>query len=121
MGERKILLAVLSVVLTFVSCKCHKAVVTESDSSFVIKERVVMLRDSVRWKDSTYYDTLHDTWHHERIVEKYLFRDVAKMDSTQNNQTRQPIIINRDKKSNNDWLFVCFFVVILVFLLRKCN
>ena len=121
MGERKILFAVLSIVLTFVSCRSNKAVVAESDSSFVIKERVVMFRDSVRWKDSTYYDTLHDTWHHERIVEKYLFRDVAKMDSTQNNQTRQPIIINRDKNSNKDCLFVCFFVVILVFLLRKRN
>lgn len=121
MGERKILFAVLSVVLTLVSCICHKAVVTESDSSFAVKQRVVTLRDSVRWKDSTYYDTLHDTWHHERIVEKYLFRDVAKMDSTQNNQTRKPILINRDKNSNNDWLFVCFFVVILVFLLRKRN
>ena len=121
MGERKILFAVLPIVLTLVSCRSHKAVVAESDSSFAVKERVVMLRDSVRWKDSTYYDTLHDTWHHERIVEKYLFRDVTKMDSTQNNQTRQPIIINRDKNSNNDWLFVCFFVVILVFLLRKRN
>ena len=121
MGERKILLAVLSVVLTLVSCRSNKAVVAESDSSFAVKERVMMFRDSVRWKDSTYYDTLHDTWHHERIVEKYHFRDVAKMDSTQNNQTRQPIIINRDKNSNNDWLFVCFFVVILVFLLRKRN
>ena len=121
MGERKILFAVLSVVLTLVSCRSYKAVVTESDSSFVVKERVVMLRDSVRLKDSTYYDTLHDTWHHERIVEKYLFRDFTKMDSTKNNQTRQPIIINRDKNSNNDWLFVCFFVVILVFLLRKRN
>lgn len=121
MGERKILLAVLSVALTLVSCRSNKAVVTESDSSFVVKERVMMLRDSVRWKDSTYYDTLHDTWHHERIVEKYLFRDVAKMDSTQNNQIRLPIIINRDKNSNNDLLFVCFFVVILVFLLRNRN
>ena len=121
MGERKILFAVLSVVLTLVSCRSNKAVVAESDSSFVVKERVVMLRDSVRWKDSTYYDTLHDTWHHERIVEKYLFRDVAKIDSTQNNQTRQPIIINRDKNSNNDLLFVCFFVVILVFLSRNRN
>ena len=121
MGERKILLAVLSVVLTLVSCRSNKAVVAVSDSSFVVKERVVMFRDSVRLKDSTYYDTLHDTWHHERIVEKYLFRDVAKMDSTQNNQTRQPIIINRDKNINNDWLFVCFFVVILVFLLRNRN
>ena len=121
MGERKILFAVLSVVLTFVSCRSNKAVVAESDSSFVLKERVVMFRDSVRFKDSTYYDTLHDTWHHERIVEKYLFRDVAKMDSTQNNHIRQPIIIKRDNNSNNDWLFVCFFVVILVFLLRKRN
>ena len=121
MGERKILFAVLSVVLTFVSCRSYKAVVAESDSSFVIKERVVMFRDSVRWKDSTYFDTLHDTWHHERIVEKYLFRDVTKMDSTKNNQTRQPIIINRDKNSNKDWLFVGFFVVVLVFLLRKRN
>ena len=121
MGERTILFAVLSVVLTLVSCRSNKAVVTESDSSFVVKERVVMLRDSVRWKDSTYYDTLHDTWHHERIVEKYLFRDVTKMDSTKNNQIRQPIIINRDNNNNNDWLFVCFFVVVLVFLLRKRN
>lgn len=121
MGERKILFAVLSVVLTLASCRSNKAVVAESDSSFAVKERVVMLRDSVRWKDSTYYDTLHDTWHHERIVEKYLFRDVAKMDSSKNNHIRQPIIINRDKNSNNDWLFVCFFVVILVFLLRKRN
>ena len=121
MGERKILFAVLPIVLTFASCRSNKAVVAESDSSFAVKERFVMLRDSVRWKDSTYYDTLHDTWHHERIVEKYLFRDVTKMDSIQNNQTRQPIIINRDKNSNNDWLFVCFFVVILVFLLRKRN
>lgn len=121
MGERKILFAVLSVVLTFVSCRSNKAVVTESDSSFVVNERVVMLRDSVRLKDSTYYDTLHDTWHHERIVEKYLFRDVTKMDSTKNSKTRQPIIFYRDKNSNNDWLFVCFFVVILVFLLRKRN
>ena len=121
MGERKILFAVLSVVLTLVSCRSHKAVVAESDSSFVIKERVVMFRDSVRWKDSTYYDTLHDTWHHERIVEKYLFRDVTKMDSSQNNQIRQPFIIQRDKNSNNDWLFVCFFVVFVVFLLRKRN
>lgn len=121
MGERKILLAVLSVVLTLLSCRSNKAVVTESDSSFVVKERVVMLRDSVRWKDSTYYDTLHDTWHHERIVEKYLFRDVAKMDSTKNNHSRQPIILYRYKNSNNDWLFVCFFVVILVFLLRNRN
>lgn len=121
MGERKILLAVLSVVLTLVSCRSNKAVVAESDSSFVIKERVVMLRDSVMWKDSTYYDTLHDTWHHERIVEKYHFRDVTKMDSTKNSKTRQPIIINREKNSNNDWLFVCFFVVVFVFLLRKRN
>lgn len=121
MGERKILLAVLSVVLTLVSCRSNKAVVTASDSSFVFKERVVMLRDSVRLKDSTYYDTLHYTWHHERIVEKYLFRDVTKMDSTKNNQIRQPIIINRDKKSNNDWLFVGFFVVFVVFLLRNRN
>ena len=121
MGERKILFAVLSFVLTFVSCRSYKAVVAESDSSFVVNERVVMLRDSVRWKDSTYYDTLHDTWHHERIVEKYLFRDVTKMDSTKNSKTRQPIIINREKNSNNDWLFVCFFVVVLVFLLRKRN
>ena len=121
MGERKILFAVLSVVLTLASCRSNKAVVAESDSSFAVKERVVMLRDSVRWEDSTYYDTLHDTWHHERIVEKYLFRDVAKMDSSKNNQIRQPIIINRDNNSNNDLLFVCFFVVILVFLLRKRN
>lgn len=120
MGKRKILLAVLSVVLLN-GCNSHKAVVTESDSSFVVKERVLMLRDSVRWKDSTYYDTLHDTWHHERIVEKYLFRDFAKMDSTQNSKTRQPIILYRDKNSNNDWLFVCFFVVLVVFLLRKRN
>lgn len=121
MGERKILFAVLSVVLTLVSCRSNKAVVAESDSSFAVKERVVILRDSVRWKDSTYYDTLHDTWHHERIVEKYLFRDFTKMDSTKNSKTRQPIIINREKNSNNDWLFVCFFVVVLVFLLRKRN
>lgn len=121
MGERKILFAVLSVVLTFVSCRSNKAVVAESDSSFAVKERVVMLRDSVRWKDSTYYDTLNDTWHHERIVEKYLFRDVTKMDSSRNNQTRQPIIINREKNSNNNWLFVCFFVVFVVFLLRNRN
>ena len=121
MGKRKILFAVLSVVLTLASCRSHKAVVAVSDSSFAVKERVVMLRDSVRWKDSTYYDTLYDTWHHERIVEKYLFRDVAKMDSNQNNQTRQPIIIKRDNNINKDWLFVCFFVVILVFLLRKRN
>lgn len=121
MGERKILFAVLPIVLTLASCRSHKAVVAESDSSFVLKERVVMLRDSVRWIDSTYYDTLHDTWHHERIVEKYLFRDVVKKDSSKNNQIRQPIIINRDKNSNKDWLFVCFFVVILVFLLRKRN
>ena len=119
MGERKILFAVLPIVLTLASCRSNKAVVAESDSSFAVKERVVMLRDSVRLKDSTYYDTLHDTWHHERIVEKYLFRDVAKMNSTQKNQTRKPIIINRDKNSNNDWLFVCFFVVIVVFLLRN--
>lgn len=121
MGARKILLGVLPIVLTLVSCGTRKAVVTESDSSFVVKERVVMMRDSVRWKDSTYYDTLHDTWHHERIVEKYLFRDVAKMDSTQNSQTRQPIILYRDRNSNNDWLFVCFFIVLAVFLLRKRN
>ena len=121
MGERKILFAVLPVVLTLASCRSNKAVVAESDSSFAVKERVVMLRDSVRWKDSTYYDTLHDTWHHERIVEKYLFRDVAKMDSSKNNQIRQPIIINRDKNSNNDLLFVGFFVVFVVFLLRKRN
>ena len=121
MGERKILFAVLSVVLTLVSCRSNKAVVTESDSSFVVKERVVMLRDSVRLKDTTYYDTLHDTWHHERIVEKYLFRDATKMDSIKNSKTRQPIIINREKNSNNDWLFVCFFVLVLVFLLRKRN
>ena len=121
MGEKKILLAVLSVVLTLVSCRSHKAVVAESDSSFVVKERVVMLRDSVMLKDSTYYDTLHDTWHHERIVEKYLFRDATKMDSTKNNHIRQPIIINRDKNSNNDWLFVGFFVMFVVFLLRKRN
>lgn len=120
MGKRKILLAVLSVVLLN-GCNSHKAVVTESDSSFVVKKRVIMLHDSVRWKDSTYYDTLHDTWHHERIVEKYLFRDVAKMDSTHGSQSRQPIILYRDKNSNNDWLFVCFFVVLLVFLLRKRN
>ena len=121
MGERKILFAVLPIVLTLVSCRSHKAVVAESDSSFVVKERVVMLRDSVMLKDSTYYDTLHDTWHHERIVEKYLFRDVTKMDSTKNNHIRQPIIINRDKNSNNDWLFVGFFVMFVVFLLRKRN
>ena len=121
MGERKILFAVLPIVLTLVSCRSHKAVVAESDSSFVVKERVVMLRDSVMLKDSTYYDTLHDTWHHERIVEKYLFRDVTKMDSTKNNHIRQPIIINRDKNSNNDWLFVGFFFIFVVFLLRKRN
>lgn len=121
MGERKILLAVLPIVLTLVSCRCPKAVVAESDSSFVVKQRVVMLRDSVRWKDSTYYDTLHDTWHHERIVEKYLFRDVAKMDSTHNSKARQPIIFYRDKSTNYDWLFVCFFVAFVVFLLRKRN
>lgn len=122
MGKRKILLRVLSLVLTLVSCGTRKAVVTESDSSFVVKERVVMMRDSVRWKDSTYYDTLHDTWHHERIIEKYLFRDVAKMDSTQNSKTRQPIIFDyRDKNSNYDRFFVCFFVVLVVFLLRKRN
>ena len=120
MGKRKILLAVLSVVLLN-GCNSHKAVVTESDSSFVVKERVVMLRDSVRWKDSTYYDTLHDTWHHERIIEKYLFRDVAKMDSTHGSQSRQPIILFKDKNSNNDWLFVGFFVVIVVYLLKKRN
>lgn len=120
MGERKILFAVLSVVL-LIGCKGSKAVVTESDSSFVVKERVVMLRDSVRWKDSTYYDTLHDTWHHERIVEKYFFRNVAKMDSTHGSQSRQPIILYRDKNSNIDWLFVGFFVVFVVFLLRKRN
>lgn len=120
MGKRKILLAVLSVVLLN-GCNSHKAVVTESDSSFVVREHVVMLRDSVRWKDSTYYDTLHDTWHHERIIEKYLFRDVAKMDSTHCSQSRQPIILFRDKNSNNDWLFVGFFVVLVVFLLRKRN
>lgn len=121
MGERKILFAVLPIVLTLVSCRSNKAVVAESDSSFAVKERVVMLRDSVRLKDSTYYDTLHDTWHHDRTVEKYFFRDVAKMDSTKNNQIRQPIIINGDKNNNNDWLFVCFFVMVLVFLLRKRN
>lgn len=121
MGKRKILLAVLSVVLTLASCRSHKAVVTESDSSFVVKERVMMFRDSVRWKDSIYYDTLHNTWHHNRIVEKYLFCDVAKMDSTHNNQTRQPIILYRDRNNNNDWLFVGFFVVFVVFLLRKRN
>lgn len=121
MGKRKILLGVLPIALTLVSCVTRKAIVTESDSSFVIKERFVMMRDSVRWKDSIYYDTLHNTWHHERIVEKYFFRDVAKMDSTKNNQTRQPIIINRDKNSNNDWLFVGFFVALVVFLLRKRN
>lgn len=120
MGKEKILLAVLSFVL-LIGCSSHKAVVTESDSSFVVKSRVVMLRDSVRWKDSTYYDTLHDTWHHERIIEKYLFRDVAKMDSAQNSKTRQPIILYRDKNSNYDWLFVGFFVVLVVFLLRKRN
>lgn len=119
MGERKILFAVLPIVLTLASCRSNKAVVAESDSSFAVKERVVMLRDSVRLKDSTYYDTLHDTWHHERIVEKYLFRDVSKMDSTKNYHSRQPIILYRDKNSNNDWLFVCFFVVIVVFLLRN--
>ena len=121
MGERKILFAVLPIVLTLASCRSNKAVVAESDSSFAVKERVVMLRDSVRWKDSTYYDTLHDTWHHERIVEKYHFRDVTKMDSTKNNQIRQPIIIQRDKNNNNDWLFVCFFVMFVVFLSRKRN
>lgn len=121
MGERKILFAVLPFVLTLVSCRSNKAVVAESDSSFAVKERVVMLRDSVRLKDSTYYDTLHDIWHHERIVEKYLFRDVTKMDSTKNSKTRQPFIINREKNSNNDLLFVCFFVVVLAFLLRKRN
>lgn len=121
MGKRKILFAVLSVVLTLVSCRSNKAVVTESDSSFVVKERVVTLLDSVRLKDSTYYDTLHDTWHHERIVEKYLFRDVAKMDSTHNSKARQPIIFYRDKSTNYDWLFVCFFVVFVVLLLRKRN
>ena len=121
MGKGKILLGVLPFVLTLVSCGTHKAVVTESDSSFVVKERVVMLRDSVRWKDSTYYDTLHDTWHHERIVEKYLFRDVAKLDSSKNIQARQPIIFYRDKITNYDWLFVCFFVVFMVLLLRKYN
>lgn len=120
MGKGKILLAVLSIVL-LIGCRSPKAVVTESDSSFVVKERVVMMRDSVRWKDSTYYDTLHDTWHHERIVEKYLFRNVAKIDSTHGSQSRQPIILYRDKNSNNDWLFVCFFVVLVVFLLRKRN
>ena len=120
MGTRKILLGVLPIVF-LIGCNSHKAVVTESDSSFVVKERVITLFDSVRWRDSTYYDTLHDTWHHERIVEKYLFRDVAKMDSIKNNQTRQPIIINRDKNSNNDWLFVCFFVVLVVLLFKKRN
>ena len=121
MGERKILFAVLPIVLTLASCRSNKAVVAESDSSFAVKERVVMLRDSVRLKDSTYYDTLHDTWHHERIVEKYLFRDVTKMDSSYNSKARKPIILYRDKNSNYDWLFVCFFVVVLVFLLRKRN
>lgn len=121
MGKREILFAVLPIVLTLVSCGTRKAVVAESDSSFVVKERVVMFRDSVRWKDSTYYDTLHNTWHHDRIVEKYLFRDVAKMDSTHNSKARQPILLYRYKNSNNDWLFVCFFVVIVVFLLRKRN
>lgn len=121
MGERKILFSVLPIVLTLASCRSNKAVVAESDSSFAVKERVVILHDSVRWKDSTYYDTLHDTWHHERIVEKYHFRDVTKMDSTKNNQIRQPLIIHRDKNSNHDWLFVCFFVVFVVFLLRKRN
>lgn len=121
MGERKILFAVLPIVLILVSCRSYKAVVSESDSSFVVKERVVMLSDSVRWKDSTYYDTLHDTWHHERIVEKYLFRDVAKMDSTHGSQSRKPIILYRDKNNNNDWLFVGFFVMFVVFLLKKRN
>lgn len=121
MGKGKILLGVLPFVLTLVSCGTHKAVVTESDSSFVVKERVVMMRDSVRWKDSTYYDTLHDTWHHERIVEKYHYIDTNKMDSTQNSKTRQPIILYRDRNSNNDLLFVCFFVVLVVFLARKRN
>ena len=121
MGKREILFAVLPIVLTLVSCGTRKAVVAESDSSFVVKERVVMLRDSVRWKDSTYYDTAHDTWHHERIVEKYLFRDVAKMDSTHNSKVRQPIILYRDKSTNYDCLFVCFFIVLLVILLRKRN
>lgn len=120
MGKRKILFAALSVVL-LIGCKGSKAVVTESDSSFVVHERVVMLRDSVRWKDSTYYDTLHDTWHHERIIEKYLFRDVAKMDSTHGSQSRQPIMLYRDKYSIYDWHFVCFFVAFVVFLLRKRN
>lgn len=120
MGARKILLGVLSVV-HLIGCNSHKAVVTESDSSFVVKERVVMMRDSVRWKDSTYYDTLHDTWHHDRIVEKYFFRDFAKMDSTHNSQARQPIILYRDRNSNNDLLFVCFFVAFVVFLARKRN
>ena len=119
MGERKILFAVLPIVLTLASCRSNKAVVAESDSSFAVKERVVILHDSVMYKDSTYYDTLNDTWHHERIVEKYLFRDVAKIDSTHNSKARQPIILYRDKNSNNDWLFVCFFVVIVVFLLRN--
>ena len=100
MGKREILFAVLPIVLTLVSCGTRKAVVSESDSSFVVKERVVMLRDSVRWKDSTYYDTLHNTWHHDRIVEKYLFRDVAKMDSTHNSKARQPIILYRYKRRN---------------------
>lgn len=121
MGKREILFAVLPIVLVLAGCRSHKAVVTESDSSFVVKERVVMLRDSVRWIDSTYYDTLHDTWHHERIIEKYLFRDVAKMDSTQNSQTRQPIILYRDRNNNYDWLFVGFFVVLVVFFAKKRN
>lgn len=121
MGKREILFAVLPIVLVLAGCRSHKAVVAESDSSFVVMERVMMLRDSVRFKDSTYYDTAHDTWHHERIVEKYLFRDVAKMDSTHNSNSHQPIILYRDKSTNYDWLFVCFFVVLMVFLLRKRN
>ena len=121
MGKGKILLGVLPFVLILVSCGTRKAVVTESDSIFVVKDRVVMMRDSVRWKDSTYYDTLHNIWHHDRIVEKYLFRDVAKIDSTHNSKARQPIIFYRDKSTNYDLLFVCFFIVFVVFLLRKRN
>lgn len=121
MGKGKILLGVLPFVLTLFSCGTHKAVVTESDSSFVVKERVVMMRDTVRWKDSTYFDTLHNTWHHERIVEKYLYRDVANLDSSKNIQARQPIIIKSDKSTNYDWLFVGFFVVLMVVLLKKRN
>lgn len=119
MGKREILLGVLPLVLTLVGCGTKKAVVTESDSSFIVKERVVVLRDSVRWKDSTYYDTLRNTWHHERLVEKYIYHDVAKNDSSANFVARQPIIINGDRNGDDGWLFVGFFLIVVAFLVKN--